>query len=326
MKRRINPNVARELWFLGLVAFLVVFLAVMLVKSVSAQVIADPLPACDVATYSGPGYCECSFLTGEDCFEVPIHLLTPPPAPAFFNTARLHVKEFAFTDDSPFGFSTGVYKTGKPDCQPAAWPEGVTGCHLNGFLHTEALGGDPMDVATFWVNGPAVDANDAIIPGTEDDRFLIRVHLETRTCSNFVCRHEPTLIEIEATGAHWSNGLPIQTAVYNFSRNGEWGRWTPNLDFYGPTRSVYAYITPSLPVVDFDYSSVFGFSTGVRVLLDPTTVDSRQLFQDALYTPGIAFSADLGVLPRHYLPEPSGALSIAIGALALVAGVGRRRL
>lgn len=287
----------------------------------------DPIPYCE-PTPENVESCFCDpYSDGTVCFEA-MPLVDQPP---FVTSGKAHIQEFAFNDASGWRFSTGTYRSGKPDCPPGhvpAIPIPDGPCSMNALVHIVTnADGKVRDALTAWFEGPAYDSNGQPIFGTFDDRLLVTVYLETPACSGFICQHVPSEFSIDrSVGATFDNGVPIIPGLYNFNRNGDFGRWYPIIDPSPQFGSIWGYFTPNVGPTTFTYSSVFGNPVGVTLKGEPIQSPMFRFYSTAFYEPWLALDFE-GNPTMHRLPEPDLSLGLAASVVCLAGAfaVSRRR-
>lgn len=287
------------------IVVLVLLMLAAIARVAAAQAVTDPLSVCEPGSSDN---CLCD-IPELPCYATPTEL----PIPQWYATGRLHVMEFRLFDEGPWGFSTGTYRSGNEPCESIEFPP--DGCPLNGFFHI-TLEGD--EEATFWLKGPAYDADGFAIFGTFDDRLLVTLRVVSQTCTQLVCVHEPKSIVFDFDSVTLNNGLQFVPAAYDFRREGEFGEWIYNFGLELWNRSLLLWTLPSDEPIVFHYSTVLGSSVGVEMKLDHYSTDVRVPNYEAAFSPHLfAYDSPIG-LPRHYLPEPRFDLAVGVGASALM--------
>lgn len=291
----------------------------------SDQPVTDPVTECDPSL--GDPQCICDPYNTESCYI--LSLAATYPDLAWPATARMHVTEVQFTDDSPWGFSTGTYRSsGAPCSDPVAVP--ATGCATNGFYHWGTLAGTPTEYVQFWMRGPAYDANGAPIFGTFDDRLLITVGIKSTSCVDFSCRFGPSEIEMDVQGVSFLNGVGMQSGFYNFNTEGYLFDMTVSLSAEPRFQGTYGWMKPQSGAAVFHYSTAFGYPLGARIKAEPAYSEILVFNASAYFSPWLTLDAldPENIVPaRHNLPEPGVNLSLAVSVACLAGAValGRRK-
>jgi len=222
--------------------------------------------------------------------------------------AAFLVDSFELWDTEGGGYTFGRYESGIPDCEIDPDLGYYIDCGSNGWMLVDSrlplLNGTGIVAFSYW-EGPAFDGDGNPIPGTEDDKVKVTATIGIASTGLAFPEHSFHILHmlVEGSSLFWENGQPIHSLSWSFTEEDDQQIAEGSLQF-----------TPD------GVEGFYGFFSGVS---SPSTMLIDDLFQ-IHYKQTYGFK-ELRPIINIPVPEPGFAMTLLVGAVALVVAGRRRR-